>query len=73
MFIYMGARIGYWRGDIKGLVDDIGGWPHDGMVSFQRIQQEECRRSRLQESGMPLAACLETAFSAFHLMSTPVT
>ena len=34
MFIYMGARIGYWRGDIKGLVDDIGGWPHDGMLCF---------------------------------------
>ena len=24
MFLYIGGSIGYWRGDIKGLVDDIG-------------------------------------------------
>lgn len=24
LFLYLGARLGYWRGDIKGLVDDIG-------------------------------------------------
>lgn len=24
LLLYIGARIGYWRGDIKGLVDDIG-------------------------------------------------
>ena len=45
MFIYMGARIGYWRGDIKGLVDDIGGSPHDGVLSLQHVQQETCRLS----------------------------
>ena len=22
--LYLGCKIGYWRGDIKGLVDDIG-------------------------------------------------
>lgn len=22
--LYLGAALGYWRGDIKGLVDDIG-------------------------------------------------
>ena len=22
--LYLGAKVGYWRGDIKGLVDDIG-------------------------------------------------
>lgn len=25
LLLYLGAKIGYWRGDIKGLVDDIGG------------------------------------------------
>ena len=24
LLLYIGAKIGYWRGDIKGLVDDIG-------------------------------------------------
>ena len=24
LMLYLGAKIGYWRGDIKGLVDDIG-------------------------------------------------
>lgn len=24
LFLYLGGRVGYWRGDIKGLVDDIG-------------------------------------------------
>lgn len=23
LFVYLGASIGYWRGDIKGLMDDI--------------------------------------------------
>lgn len=27
LLLYIGAKIGYWRGDIKGLVDDIGGLP----------------------------------------------
>ena len=26
LFLHLGASIGYWRGDIKGLMDDIGGW-----------------------------------------------
>ena len=25
LMLYLGCKIGYWRGDIKGLVDDIGG------------------------------------------------
>ena len=24
LMLYLGAALGYWRGDIKGLVDDIG-------------------------------------------------
>ena len=24
LMLYLGCKIGYWRGDIKGLVDDIG-------------------------------------------------
>ena len=26
LYLYIGASIGYWRGDIKGLMDDIGEW-----------------------------------------------
>ena len=24
LMLYLGGKVGYWRGDIKGLVDDIG-------------------------------------------------
>ena len=24
LMLYLGCKLGYWRGDIKGLVDDIG-------------------------------------------------
>ena len=30
LYLYIGASIGYWRGDIKGLMDDIGGWEGRG-------------------------------------------
>eukprot|EP00891_Asterochloris_glomerata_P009967 jgi/Astpho2/9967/Aster-06780 len=37
MFIYMGARIGYWRGDIKGLVDDIGALKPTLFIGVPRV------------------------------------
>jgi long-chain acyl-CoA synthetase len=27
LYLYLGASIGYWRGDIKGLMEDIGAPP----------------------------------------------
>ena len=35
--LYVGASIGYWRGDIRGLVDDIGALRPTILIGVPRV------------------------------------
>ncbi len=37
MMLYLGSRVGYWRGDIKGLVDDIAELKPTVFVGVPRV------------------------------------
>jgi long-chain acyl-CoA synthetase len=58
-FLYLGAKIGFWRGDIKGLVDDIGALKPTIFIGVPRVFDRIYSGvlSKIQEAG-GLKACL---------------
>ncbi len=66
LYLHLGASIGYWRGDIKGLMEDIGGQGQRGRLlgiirAQRRLERTELSTFHCAGSRAAALLCLSAA------------